>query len=142
MRRLCSSSSQGSAPRPIGGRDAQPSEAAVSQWTTTPAVAFEGSSTGTRDFGVCRPTGGPVMVFASSPPPVSHIKEEEIPEADLRIAIDAFSATVAGAGDAGASSGFKDVDEVADPARSAQCHYRSGCLWALRTSGMVCRATE
>ena len=36
-----------------------------------------------------------VMVFASSSPPVSHTKEEDTPEADLRIAIDAFAATVA-----------------------------------------------
>jgi acetylornithine deacetylase/succinyl-diaminopimelate desuccinylase-like protein len=44
-----------------------------------------------------------VMVFASSSPPVSHTKEEDTPEADLRIAIDAFSATVAAVVDAGAS---------------------------------------
>jgi beta-ureidopropionase / N-carbamoyl-L-amino-acid hydrolase len=46
-----------------------------------------------------------VMIFSSSSPPVSHTKEEDTPEADLRVAIDAYGRTVsaalerAGAGD-------------------------------------------
>ena len=46
-----------------------------------------------------------VMLFSSSSPPVSHTKEEDTPEADLRVLIDAFGRTVqatlesAGAGD-------------------------------------------
>jgi N-carbamoyl-L-amino-acid hydrolase len=35
-----------------------------------------------------------VMIFASSSPPVSHTKEEDTPEADLRVAIDAYGRTV------------------------------------------------
>jgi hydantoinase/carbamoylase family amidase len=35
-----------------------------------------------------------VMVFSSSSPPVSHTKEEDTPEADLRVAIDAYGRTV------------------------------------------------
>jgi hydantoinase/carbamoylase family amidase len=37
-----------------------------------------------------------VMIFSSSSPPVSHTAEEDTPEADLRIAIDAYGRTVAG----------------------------------------------
>jgi hypothetical protein len=37
-----------------------------------------------------------VMIFSSSSPPVSHTPEEDTPEADLRIAIDAYGRTVAG----------------------------------------------
>jgi beta-ureidopropionase / N-carbamoyl-L-amino-acid hydrolase len=46
-----------------------------------------------------------VMIFSSSSPPVSHTKEEDTPEADLRVAIDAYGRSVsaalerAGAGD-------------------------------------------
>jgi hydantoinase/carbamoylase family amidase len=46
-----------------------------------------------------------VMIFSSSSPPVSHTKEEDTPEADLRVAIDAYGRTVeatlelAGSGD-------------------------------------------
>ena len=46
-----------------------------------------------------------VMIFSSSSPPISHTKEEDTPEADLRVAIEAYGATVgavlesAGAGD-------------------------------------------
>jgi beta-ureidopropionase / N-carbamoyl-L-amino-acid hydrolase len=46
-----------------------------------------------------------VMIFSSSSPPVSHTKEEDTPEADLRVAIEAYGRTVnaalerAGAGD-------------------------------------------
>jgi hydantoinase/carbamoylase family amidase len=36
-----------------------------------------------------------VMLFSSSSPPVSHTPEEDTPEADLRIAIEAYGATVA-----------------------------------------------
>jgi hydantoinase/carbamoylase family amidase len=36
-----------------------------------------------------------VMIFSSSSPPVSHTKEEDTPEADLRVAIDAYGRTVA-----------------------------------------------
>lgn len=36
-----------------------------------------------------------VMLFSSSSPPVSHTKEEDTPEADLRVAIDAYGRTVA-----------------------------------------------
>jgi hydantoinase/carbamoylase family amidase len=35
-----------------------------------------------------------VMIFSSSSPPVSHTKEEDTPEADLRVAIDAYGRTV------------------------------------------------
>jgi beta-ureidopropionase / N-carbamoyl-L-amino-acid hydrolase len=35
-----------------------------------------------------------VMIFSSSSPPVSHTKEEETPEADLRVAIEAYGRTV------------------------------------------------
>jgi hydantoinase/carbamoylase family amidase len=35
-----------------------------------------------------------VMVFSSSSPPVSHTKEEDTPEADLRVAIDAYGRAV------------------------------------------------
>ena len=37
-----------------------------------------------------------VMLFSSSSPPVSHTKEEDTPEADLRVLIDAYGRTVAG----------------------------------------------
>jgi hydantoinase/carbamoylase family amidase len=37
-----------------------------------------------------------VMIFSSSSPPVSHTPEEDTPEADLRVAIDAYGRTVAG----------------------------------------------
>jgi hydantoinase/carbamoylase family amidase len=35
-----------------------------------------------------------VMIFSSSSPPVSHTKEEDTPEADLRVAIEAYGGTV------------------------------------------------
>ena len=35
-----------------------------------------------------------VMIFSSSSPPVSHTKEEDTPEADLRVAIEAYGAAV------------------------------------------------
>jgi beta-ureidopropionase / N-carbamoyl-L-amino-acid hydrolase len=35
-----------------------------------------------------------VMIFSSSSPPISHTKEEDTPEADLRVAIEAYGATV------------------------------------------------
>jgi hydantoinase/carbamoylase family amidase len=35
-----------------------------------------------------------VMIFSSSSPPVSHTKEEDTPEADLRVAIEAYGSTV------------------------------------------------
>jgi hydantoinase/carbamoylase family amidase len=38
-----------------------------------------------------------VMVFSKSSPPVSHTPEEDTPEADLRVAIDAYGRTVEGA---------------------------------------------
>jgi hydantoinase/carbamoylase family amidase len=38
-----------------------------------------------------------VMVFSSSSPPVSHTKVEDTPEADLRVAIEAYGRTVAAA---------------------------------------------
>ena len=38
-----------------------------------------------------------VMIFSSSSPPVSHTPEEDTPERDLRVAIDAYGRTVAGA---------------------------------------------
>jgi N-carbamoyl-L-amino-acid hydrolase len=38
-----------------------------------------------------------VMLFSKSSPPVSHTKEEDTPEADLRVAIDAYGRTVAAA---------------------------------------------
>jgi len=37
-----------------------------------------------------------VMIFSSSSPPVSHTKEEDTPEADLRVAIEAYGQTVEG----------------------------------------------
>jgi len=37
-----------------------------------------------------------VMLFSSSSPPVSHTPEEDTPEADLRVAIEAYGRTVAG----------------------------------------------
>ena len=37
-----------------------------------------------------------VMIFSSSSPPVSHTKEEDTPEADLRVAIEAYGRTVEG----------------------------------------------
>jgi acetylornithine deacetylase/succinyl-diaminopimelate desuccinylase-like protein len=37
-----------------------------------------------------------VMIFSSSSPPVSHTKEEDTPEADLRVAIEAYGQTVDG----------------------------------------------
>jgi N-carbamoyl-L-amino-acid hydrolase len=37
-----------------------------------------------------------VMIFSSSSPPVSHTKEEDTPEDDLRVAIEAYGRTVAG----------------------------------------------
>ena len=36
-----------------------------------------------------------VMLFAKSSPPVSHTKEEDTPEADLRVAIEAYGRAVA-----------------------------------------------
>jgi N-carbamoyl-L-amino-acid hydrolase len=38
-----------------------------------------------------------VMIFSSSSPPVSHTKEEDTPEEDLRVAIEAYGRTVDGA---------------------------------------------
>jgi N-carbamoyl-L-amino-acid hydrolase len=38
-----------------------------------------------------------VMLFSSSSPPVSHTKEEDTPEPDLRVAIAAYGRTVEGA---------------------------------------------
>jgi hydantoinase/carbamoylase family amidase len=38
-----------------------------------------------------------VMIFSSSSPPISHTKEEDTPEADLRVAIEAYGQTVVGA---------------------------------------------
>ncbi|HMJ97294.1 MAG TPA: Zn-dependent hydrolase [Thermoleophilaceae bacterium] len=38
-----------------------------------------------------------VMIFSSSSPPVSHTKEEDTPEDDLRVAIEAYGRTVDGA---------------------------------------------
>jgi hydantoinase/carbamoylase family amidase len=38
-----------------------------------------------------------VMIFSSSSPPVSHTKEEDTPEGDLRVAIEAYGRTVAAA---------------------------------------------
>jgi hydantoinase/carbamoylase family amidase len=35
-----------------------------------------------------------VMIFSSSSPPISHTKEEDTPEADLRVAIEAYGRTV------------------------------------------------
>jgi N-carbamoyl-L-amino-acid hydrolase len=37
-----------------------------------------------------------VMIFSSSSPPVSHTKEEDTPEGDLRVTIEAYGRTVAG----------------------------------------------
>jgi len=37
-----------------------------------------------------------VMIFSSSSPPVSHTKEEDTPEADLRVAIEAYGRTASG----------------------------------------------
>jgi acetylornithine deacetylase/succinyl-diaminopimelate desuccinylase-like protein len=37
-----------------------------------------------------------VMIFSSSSPPISHTKEEDTPEADLRVALDAYGRAVAG----------------------------------------------
>jgi N-carbamoyl-L-amino-acid hydrolase len=37
-----------------------------------------------------------VMIFASSSPPISHTREEDTPEADLRVAIEAYGRTVQG----------------------------------------------
>jgi len=34
------------------------------------------------------------MIFSSSSPPVSHTKEEDTPEADLRVALEAYGRTV------------------------------------------------
>ena len=45
-----------------------------------------------------------VMIFSSSSPPVSHTKEEDTPEADLRLAIEAYGRTVSAA-IAGAAAG-------------------------------------
>ena len=36
-----------------------------------------------------------VMIFSKSSPPVSHTPEEDTPEADLRVAIEAYGRTVA-----------------------------------------------
>jgi hypothetical protein len=36
-----------------------------------------------------------VMIFSSSSPPVSHTTEEDTPEEDLRVAIEAYGGTVA-----------------------------------------------
>jgi N-carbamoyl-L-amino-acid hydrolase len=38
-----------------------------------------------------------VMVFSKSSPPVSHTREEDTPETDLRVAIEAYGRTVEGA---------------------------------------------
>jgi hypothetical protein len=35
-----------------------------------------------------------VMIFSSSSPPVSHTREEDTPEDDLRVAIEAYGAAV------------------------------------------------
>jgi hydantoinase/carbamoylase family amidase len=43
-----------------------------------------------------------VMVFSSSSPPVSHTKEEDTPEDDLRVALEAYGRTVHAALEAGA----------------------------------------
>jgi hydantoinase/carbamoylase family amidase len=37
-----------------------------------------------------------VMIFSSSSPPISHTKQEDTPEADLRVAIEAYGRTVEG----------------------------------------------
>jgi len=53
-----------------------------------------------------------VMVFSSSSPPVSHTKEEDTPEADLRVAIEAYGRTV----DATlAAAGSGELPPIADP---------------------------
>jgi hydantoinase/carbamoylase family amidase len=44
-----------------------------------------------------------VMLFSSSSPPVSHTKEEDTPEADLRVAIEAYGRTVSAALDLAAA---------------------------------------
>ena len=48
-----------------------------------------------------------VMVFSSSSPPVSHTKVEDTPEADLRVAIEAYGRTVAAALDAAANGALE-----------------------------------
>jgi hypothetical protein len=53
-----------------------------------------------------------VMIFSSSSPPVSHTKEEDTPEADLRVAIEAYGRTVQ-ATLAAAAAG--DLPPVSDP---------------------------
>ena len=53
-----------------------------------------------------------VMLFSSSSPPVSHTKEEDTPEADLRVAIEAYGRTVE-ATLAAAASG--ELPAIADP---------------------------
>jgi N-carbamoyl-L-amino-acid hydrolase len=44
-----------------------------------------------------------VMIFSSSSPPVSHTPEEDTPEADLRVMIEAYGRTVEGALDLAAA---------------------------------------
>jgi hydantoinase/carbamoylase family amidase len=44
-----------------------------------------------------------VMIFSSSSPPISHTKEEDTPEADLRVAIEAYGRTVTAALDLAAT---------------------------------------
>jgi len=47
-----------------------------------------------------------VMIFSSSSPPVSHTKEEDTPEADLRVAIDAYGRTLDATLELAASGGL------------------------------------
>jgi N-carbamoyl-L-amino-acid hydrolase len=47
-----------------------------------------------------------VMVFSSSSPPVSHTKVEDTPEADLRVAIEAYGRTVQAALEGAAAGDF------------------------------------
>ena len=57
-----------------------------------------------------------VMLFSSSSPPVSHTREEDTPEADLRVAIEAYGRTVDAAVAAAAGG---ELPAVADPAGAA-----------------------
>jgi hypothetical protein len=53
-----------------------------------------------------------VMLFSSSSPPISHTKEEDTPEPDLRVAMEAYGRTVA-ATVAAAAAG--ELPAIADP---------------------------
>ena len=81
-----------------------------------------------------------VMIFSSSSPPVSHTPEEDTPEADLRVAIEAYGRTVAGSDRAGrggraAAPRRLTVDEAARLREQLDYLERSSPFYAERIAG-------